>query len=36
MGRAVTPFSPEDATKSDPPAEEGLSDDDIVPLPPDL
>jgi cell wall-associated NlpC family hydrolase len=36
MDRAVMPFSAEDATKSDPPAEQGISDEDIVPLPPDL
>jgi cell wall-associated NlpC family hydrolase len=33
---AVTSPSAEDATKSDPPAEEGLSDQDIAPLPADL
>jgi hypothetical protein len=36
MDRAAAPLGPEDAMKSDPPAEQGLSDEDIVPLPPDL
>jgi hypothetical protein len=36
IDRAVMPLSAEDAMKSDPPAEQGLSDEDIVSLPPDL